>query len=996
MRKLRTRITGMLLVPVLLLSSISFGGRALAAPDPAANVEPEEIHQAIESFTGALEKFTKDTGDLSKLETALTRFGGADSLFSGSVAILQMMGVLEDPTSKALAGIKSEIEQVETTLTNINTKLDDISSQLATLQATVDMDERKRQADSALSKWSAFEKDFRDKMYDKETEYLRLINQGIGDWWNEAQHDGIRILYTQLQDGPSVTYSKSAYADGVPDTAINGEEILKDSCIGLPAEVMPSTTGKTFSVDDWKTDLAPLYTEAFVTAADSGKLDASEAFYTEWRTLDDEKKKAKADELYNDFLDTLIYRISLTTMSTKENDKWVTSLITLYRGYASALTKSGDGISAMINYLYLTHAFEGEVKDSLSYACNSMMVDAGYLGTFVMSVLGQDSWVDEATKAEMQACWANSENTVQSYLEQSLTGYDNYCYLTNTLVNYRELQVYSQLQATYTCNSLEDSMTYVSTSASPWVIRDEDENQIDTSKVILDDNKSLLLCYYFNLQAATEDGVSSFTSYLKQNNVGIPDGFGDDSHFMTTFKGSPDFALSEGISLRSHYAYGQQIDRWDTPVWVESGKMYDINTGGYAHFDDDFFIVHDRASANLLDIGSEKILEDQTLGVKAMMEAHSWKYHNDECHFFYNNPNTEPVDDWESLSDTKEQHTKTSDLKDTVAVLGMAAVPTSGNNQNGVSFEGPLKFYWDMVGLPSFEADPVISPETDADWNGISLPILRTENEKPGDLDKRMEQEIDLALQEAKDSGLTVTLSDTERAALIEKLKAQLEESRKLLEGSSALAGTDVFGIEGNAQAEQDLADAVAGEYKGMSISPDNRITTAVYEPAAKLHFVKEGNSVKTEIRTAYEINPMLILWNSVTNTFDQMEISDAVMEQLGLTMQVRIPVEGVKAGDSVSILHYLAPKESVTKKEEKAKVQEAGSSLYAEITVDRCSLFELAAEEASDTSTPSKTPDRAQPPATGDAGVNLWLLLMLLSSAGILLTVSRKRRSKR
>ena len=124
------------------------------------------------------------------------------------------------------------------------------------------------------------------------------------------------------------------------------------------------------------------------------------------------------------------------------------------------------------------------------------------------------------------------------------------------------------------------------------------------------------------------------------------------------------------------------------------------------------------------------------------------------------------------------------------------------------------------------------------------------------------------------------------------------------------------------------------------------------------------------------------------------MDVNDGVMKQLGLTMNVRIPVTDAKAGDKLGIRHYLMPKNSITGEGKQAVVKETGSSQYAEITVDHCSLFELPAAAAATSAPGESSPkNKVESPETGDPGVTVWIWLLMLGMSGTLLTVYRKKK---
>ena len=268
-------------------------------------VSPEAINQTIQTFATALGKFTSDTSKLTKLGTTLERFGGVTSTVSGVIAILQMTGIMKDPTAEALATILAEVKDIQEKLQGMDKKLDEITLSIINSQASAEAKDRAQQARDLLVNWSNFDHDYVQALKKAVDVYQDDINTGIRKWWTEAQHEGIWICYANYKNETSLTYSNESYTSGLPAIADNGEAILKSVSIGIPPEYMPNTAGSPFNINTYDKTFAGLITDSIVRAANDQKLQASETFYQDWSKMSDSKKQDAAAAYAQDALNTI-------------------------------------------------------------------------------------------------------------------------------------------------------------------------------------------------------------------------------------------------------------------------------------------------------------------------------------------------------------------------------------------------------------------------------------------------------------------------------------------------------------------------------------------------------------------------------------------------------------------------------------------------------------------------------------------------------------------
>ena len=122
---------------------------------------------SADSINKALSTFSKVVGDLSKdvskekcIHQVAMRFGGVTGAVSGGIAVLQMVGILEDPDQKKHEEIISNIKQIQEQLQTMDNKLNTISEQLTALAATIEEKDRQNKARQLLSYYRKFNTDY--------------------------------------------------------------------------------------------------------------------------------------------------------------------------------------------------------------------------------------------------------------------------------------------------------------------------------------------------------------------------------------------------------------------------------------------------------------------------------------------------------------------------------------------------------------------------------------------------------------------------------------------------------------------------------------------------------------------------------------------------------------------------------------------------------------------------------------------------------------------
>lgn len=569
--------------------------------------EASDTLEIIGKFTEALSKFYENTSEMSKISAFLTRFGGVVEGAGGVIGILQMAGIIKDPTEEMLAEILTEVKNIQEKLEAMDKKLDDLNTQLIGVAASIEEKDRSNKAASMLKNWDDFNRDYCETLDTYIEEYQAKVVVGIQDWWKNEEKDGVRVIYHMIDNAPQLTYSSSDYS-AVLETADNGESIDQDCSFKVPAEYIPDTIALgTFDVNKYQSLFTGAMAAKFIEAANGEKLDANENFYAAWKELDDTAKTEKANAYAADILNSQIYVTACNVMSASH--EWVTDVRAAYRNYNNHILSKNSGINAELNAMYLTHGFEGEIRSDIEEFCDAMIVKAGVYGQFALTCMGQDKLMTIQNRQEVRTMFLNTVNKLSEKKKLAVTGFDNFCYITGTRVDFDTVELSSKMSVT-----TFGSSTLTGFTKTDWDVTIPNYLNNIYSQVLYDQYKTL------------NQGTSSFAAYLNKYKTGIAENY--DGTIMTKYGGDSDFALNEGISMKAHNRLGN---------YFEYDGMYKINVDNPSKIENEYFLLHDKVTYDVFDMKDETVKVNQLAAARAFYGENHWYWICDEITALYTN-----------------------------------------------------------------------------------------------------------------------------------------------------------------------------------------------------------------------------------------------------------------------------------------------------------------------------------------------------------------------
>ena len=420
-------------VSVLLLAVIVLNGIVLTSREAHTAVKPDQVNDALDKFTSAVGKFSANSvaEQIGKIANFCNRLGGLTSAASGVIGILQMTGIVKDPTIEMLGQILDIVKDVQNTLDNMNKTLNRIAQDLLNIQVNDEWNNRNNKATTMSTNWNHFNTSYTERMQTYISEYEAKINTGIKAWWEQASHEGVYVLMTKkYTEQAALTYSKKKYSEGLPATSdINNETVNTAWSIGIPAEYMPNTRAVTFNVDTYRDDFKKIMVTALGNAIKDNKL-ASNCGASVKSEYSGSSRQAMLESYADNVLNTVIYKIACEVMTA--NNSWVAQVVSLYGQYCNNIMQRDSGINAFLNYIYLTHAFEGEVRSDIERFLDGMTAQAGFFGQFALTCAGQDSLQTTAAKEKIREYFTMTVTSIADRKAKAITGKNNYCYITGT------------------------------------------------------------------------------------------------------------------------------------------------------------------------------------------------------------------------------------------------------------------------------------------------------------------------------------------------------------------------------------------------------------------------------------------------------------------------------------------------------------------------------------------------------------------------------------
>lgn len=602
--------------------------------------------------------------------SVIGKVGMTFTMVNGAINFMRTIGIIEDPTQSALMSIQSTVDNIRSTVQDINRRTIDLQSTISRQFAEMQLEFNNAEFTSNQLLWTTFYDDVIAPMQQYENNYSGNVTGLFIDYAEEWQDNGNMALRTLYNKDNEQIYSSNnikGIGNALPvQPEQSNDDVPVEYAITLPGSYIYNGINRTvyINADNYLTILRSSIENGVYDAAENGDLTAYSGFYDEWNSLDSGEKTKKAKRIADDLIDALAFEVSYEAVNSGNFATDVQSKFTQYCKYIRQEDNLVSPFMGQLRMLALTHGFEGQIKDEAAYLytyfCN-LTIDFGTFASMVMS-LAKNKTVQECQ--DTSDMWWLSQKAIYNDLHSFITGSSNYCYLINKAIEYRDVEIKSDMttQVGFRLKENEYSQltevedrsytTYYETySSTDWKLVDlskqyssdsseysqqvaQYSNELKNSMISSDEAMLIYCMYKSELSGGTFSG--SFRNYLVANNVAV-DGKYTSDVWGNSFNGyNNDLLTSVGQSQVFSLSDGEYMNEVYTNPYCKyfsSPSEINVNVGNDSDIEDEYFHIHDRMKGDIFNLSTGTVAENITVASRAFYGEHHFIWRMDEYAF---------------------------------------------------------------------------------------------------------------------------------------------------------------------------------------------------------------------------------------------------------------------------------------------------------------------------------------------------------------------------
>ena len=900
------KIISLILIAAMLLSAVPSAG---AQESLTANVSSADLEKAVNSIAAAVAKIDELKESAGQVSSAFSEFmkvagyaGTALSVVNGTVTFLRLIGVMRDPVRSGIGNILDQLSTVNESLTEMNTKLDEIADAMTTMQASAEFYNRGNKAQAMRTAWNTFAYNYMENGLDPlMTRYNGMLINGIKSWCLNATEnsrteggvDNRSVMLVYVPDSEGKEQPLFFRGNQIPAQYADCRWVI------LSNECLPDSF--TFDVNSYKTALAEDIAGRIYSALESENYAALPSYGFPMLTAE---RSGPIDTdavmaLAADAVDMLVYRIGCVqvnadaTFALDVNDK--------FTNYCSHLFASGDGIDAMLKSFYLTHAFEFEVKEDLTDFLDRMMLKTGVYASFVTNVLGMSDAVTDSAKLNATATFCRAVEDTQSALDGCCTGTDNYCYINNSVLYYTNLSIKGWVLVN-TDTIYNDKQRYNS-CRSGTITPVVDGFSGGTYSQVGDVNSLVL---FYTLQ---NNGVTALHKYLYDHARKVP--VADRGVIVTSFGSQQTMPLDGSVTMRAYNVIGDDYAGISTCTLTGNDNDYPDNAKRQYIYD------NRKLCGTTYTVASGTLSTNTTLLATAAYGQNHWNWFFDESALFCGPANYGKFfcDLTHSQKDkfNSDDYITGETLYNTLVCVPLAALK---------AFEGydPLSSFRALSALIEEEnaglrgpVSPVTYPAvTKADELDLTGTVWEEEH-RGGDSDEEIINGCLPLIEDAlKKAGFkSSALSDSDKEALAGEMLAEYRRAVDELDGCP-LYNADPLGIGQNNDAVKKLAVKLLPDYLltgAGAVSEDVKylFLRNFVQASPTVSFTARRGKPVSSVGRIYTVSPYLIVGEISGGCFQLLtyKLDEAFMKQNKLNLTLRLPADAYASKGAASVRCY-------------------------------------------------------------------------------------------
>lgn len=579
----------------------------------AAGSQTVDLDKLIKNLTEFQKSINSmDGGNLtfrSLVDGAIGKITQGASIYTSGTLFLKMAGIMKDPTSESLMKIQYTLNDMNTTIQDMNNALKDVAEGIAELKVISLENARAAEVNHDIDIYNGFKANNLDELNSIMDKYEYAITHGLQVWYKNTNNrrTPVNLYYAYDEEGKMIQVFN--YSDiQNPTHSVEGYEILRDQTIHLSKEAVDHAMEKapSYSVNSIRDDMLAALREEIRVELQDGTLDAGDAFFKVWESLSADEKKQKLDVLAEEAYNAISSEISREEM---ENSSLSNDAYSKFKAYCEAVPSV---LNAEINILKLTHGFEGEVRDKIEKLIDSVNLTTGIYANMTLTMMHQNSCQSNVRIKEILDAWTKVTENMTNTLDTTLTGYDNFCYVTGCLVNYEERTM--EYQNSTTTRLINSTVAYKDSACTTG-------NLLNDNDRIADYTQMTMLAH---LDPKPNES-KNFSEYLAKQNINFPE---TGAHnLVAETNGWTDFSPSSGIFMN----YGFRADSAGEDYW---GKTFQckVNQGNDSDIEDQYFHNRKIMTGSLFDLKANRMFMNATLGAMATYGENHWNWFRDEVY----------------------------------------------------------------------------------------------------------------------------------------------------------------------------------------------------------------------------------------------------------------------------------------------------------------------------------------------------------------------------
>lgn len=564
---------------------------AYAADNPLDILcEKEILNNNLDTIRNNLDVLKLSVGKLApadktffeNLTGGFAPVGALGGAYSTATMVLKMAGIMKDPTAESLAKISTTLQGMDTTLTNMNSNLQRVANSLNDLKFAVDKVGRASETRDMISTTKDFYACYVKPLKDLMQKYqVRMLGE-FEKWYAKPDKNSITI-----HDRGICLQSK---------------------------QVNEAMKGCSYDVNDYRDTILQVLSRNISAWADQGCLTADQSFYTSWKKMSAQEKEAEAKLVAEECYNALAEDISCQYVNT--NPEFVSDVYFAFTEYCGQLATENSALDAQLKALYLTHAFEGEVRSDLKNVLDTYTIQTGSYAVMTLSLLSQCKKLPKEYLESSINSWTEVTEYIKKERKNAIKNRDNYCYLTDSLVVYadRDLKFSNEVTSRLHFTGLETTGLCSHSYNTAGLLQDGDKI-MSTSKMDM----------LFDLYSKNYEKQLSFYDFL--GTVGVGTTNNSSQKLVTEYNGWCDFSPSEGL----HMNFGKGARDGGRDYWgdnfettVNSGNKSDVSNGNFKNCK--------KATATIFNPETGDAKSDQILGAMATYVESEWYWKRDEMY----------------------------------------------------------------------------------------------------------------------------------------------------------------------------------------------------------------------------------------------------------------------------------------------------------------------------------------------------------------------------